>query len=90
MTKVEIGHQMLKYISERVRMKQLNQLEEHICFRGFLDGASTIEDALERLYDFADQLERLQGKGYELQQPFENDHAHVKRLKSLPKKEESK
>jgi hypothetical protein len=44
-----------------------------------IDGASTLDEAIEMLYDFIGYLKELKADGYELKRPVEDDYGFIKK-----------
>ena len=53
--------------------------EEVIRAKGILDGATTLEEAITMVQEFAVQLEKLKQDGYELTEPIEDDYGFVEK-----------
>lgn len=48
-----------------------------------IDGAKTLDEAIDMLYDFIDYLRNLKNLGYELRDPVEDDYGFLKRTSVL-------
>jgi hypothetical protein len=53
--------------------------EENICIRAkwTIDGASTIDEAIEKLNDFIEQLKHLKTEGWDLREPINDDYGFL-------------
>lgn len=48
-----------------------------ICGKGILDGATTLEQAVEQVLEYRDYLVLLQKRGWKLTGPVQDDHGYL-------------